>query len=137
MRCAFAFVAAVLVGSSTLAQKISKTAEKEDEFVFTKVEMLAGPVPGLWNAYLKKVTALAGRSAAGIPPGVYRVTVRFIIDREGNLADVNAKNNPGFGLAKKAEAVILNYDGIWQPANQCGRNVRSYKEELIQFVVAD
>ena len=133
MRCAFAFSVGLLICGSLFAQKNKKTAE--GEIIFIKVEIQSGPEPKAWNAYLKNVTQLS--TATGIAPGIYRVTVRFSIDKEGNLADVKAKSNPGYGLAKKAEDIILNYDGIWHPASQCGRNVKSYKEETIQFIVSN
>ena len=65
------------------------------------MKILSGPETQTWNGYLKKETQLTAAAAAGIAPGIYRVAVRFIIDWEGNLADVKAKNNPGFGLAKR------------------------------------
>jgi hypothetical protein len=70
-----------------------------------------------------------------IPPGTYTVRVQFIVDIHGNIGQVKAKNDPGYGFAKKAERIVLNYNGKWQPANQCGRNVNAFKEQPISFAI--
>ena len=135
MRGAFVFTLSVFICCSAVAQKRSNTADYDK--VFTKVEISGGPDTKQWTAYIKRSSLLPAAVTGGIPAGGYKITVHFIIDSQGNLVDVKAKNNPGYGLAKKAEDIILNYDGIWHPANQCGRNVKSYKEEIIQFIVGD
>ena len=70
-----------------------------------------------------------------IPPGTYTVKVQFIVDKHGYIGQVKAKNNPGYGLAKRAERIILTYNGKWQPAIQCGRSVNAYKEQPITFTI--
>ena len=128
------FFTACLFICCTLAAQKSKNSGGDDK-VFTKVEIESGPDLQSWNAYLKKATLLPAAAAAGMPPGNYRVVVRFVIDKEGNLAEVKAKNNPGYALAERAENIILRYEGVWHSANQCGRNVKSYKEQVLEFVV--
>jgi hypothetical protein len=51
-----------------------------------------------------------------MPPGAYKVDVQFIIDKHGNVGEIKAKNDPGFGLAKRAEKIVSGYNGTWQPA---------------------
>jgi periplasmic protein TonB len=135
MRCFFLYGLFLFICLNLAAQKNKKI---EEEYVtFTKVETEAGPDMKTWATYLKKSAVLPDSAAAGIPAGVYKVTVQFIVDKDGNIANAEAKNNPGYGLAKKAEKIILRYDGVWRPANQCGRNVKSYKEQVIEFVVGN
>ena len=135
MRCFFIFTICSFVCFNLVAQKHKKD---DDVFVvFTKVEINAVTDFKAWNSYLKKATILSESAVAGIPAGTYKVNVQFIIDTYGNIAEVKATNRPGYGLAQKAEKIISGYEGIWQPANQCGRNVKSYKEQIVEFVVPD
>jgi hypothetical protein len=136
MRCVFVFTVFLLVSFSIDAQK--KDKKSDDEYtVFTKVETDAVTDYKTWLAYLKKAAVLPDSVAAGIPKGLYKVNVQFIVDTYGNIAAVKATSNPGYGLAKKAETIILHHEGIWRPANQCGRAVKSYKEQVIQFVIGN
>jgi hypothetical protein len=64
------------------------------------------------------------------------VNVQFIIDKHGNIGQIKAKNDPGFGLAKRAENIVSSYKGTWQPATQCGRNVNAYRTLPITFIVS-
>ena len=110
---------------------------QEAEKVFTKVEIESGTDRKHWNEHIRKATQLPDSIKAEIPAGVYKVNVQFVIDVHGNIGQVKAKNDPGFGLAKKAVNAVSSYGGTWKPASQCGRNVKSYKEEVISFSVGD
>ncbi|MFT3936342.1 MAG: hypothetical protein QM726_22115 [Chitinophagaceae bacterium] len=133
MRCFFVCTLALFFCSNLIAQQ----NDNNDDIVktFTKVELNAEPDAKAWADYLKKASRLPTSVAANIPAGVYKITVQFIVDVYGNLGSAEAKNNPGYGLAKRAEKIILSYDGVWKPANQCGRNVKSYKNQVVEFVV--
>ena len=48
--------------------------------------------------------------------------MQFIVDRDGNISDVKALNDPGFGTAEEAVRVIKK-GPKWKPALQNGRNV--------------
>jgi protein TonB len=57
------------------------------------------------------------------------VVVRFIVDKEGNVSDVEAISGPA-PLQKEAVRVI-RLSGKWEPAIQNGRKVKSYKKQPI------
>ncbi len=60
------------------------------------------------------------------------VLVEFIVDPEGNISEVKALNDPGYGLA--AEAVRIIAQGPpWIPAEQSGRKVRYRHRQPIIF----
>ena len=61
-----------------------------------------------------------------------RVLVRFVIERDGKVSDVQALNGPGI-LQKEAIRVISLSSGSWRPAMQAGRTVRFYKTQPIVF----
>jgi len=72
-----------------------------------------------------------------IPAGCYTVVVSFIVDKYGNVTDVKAEKNPGYGLGAMAVNAVRKYKGTWKPAAQCGRYVKSYKKETITFNITN
>ena len=108
----------------------------QDEFgVFEKVEVNANTNQKAWNEHIMKQKQLPDSVLKSIPAGTYKVTVQFVSDKHGNIGQVKAKNDPGFGFAKKAVNVIASYKGTWQPANQCRRKVNAYREQTITFII--
>lgn len=64
-----------------------------------------------------------------------KVVVMFIVDKEGNVSDVHAIEGPKelHELAMK----VIKKSGKWQPAQQNGRIVNSFKRQPIIFTIAD
>ena len=59
------------------------------------------------------------------------VVVQFIVDKEGNVSDVEAISGPN---ELREEAVrVIKKSGKWTPAIQNGRQVKSYKKQPIKF----
>ena len=115
-----------------------KIIEVGENMVFQKVELETGPVdPVAWNKYLQKNVQLPESIARQIPKGTYKVVVKFIVDKDGYFGQVEAINDPGFGLAERAVKAIRNYNIAWRPASQCGRNVKSYQKLPIVFVIVE
>lgn len=121
----------------THAQVVASKKTEDDQNVFTKVEIEANTNAKAWIEHVRKSTQLPDSILKEIPPGAYKIIVQFIVDKHGNIGQVKAKNDPGYGLAKKAEKIILSYKGTWQPANQCGRNVNAYKVQPVIFIIKD
>ncbi len=118
------------------AQKATKNTSTEDyDKVFTKIEMEAGTNRQEWESYLRKSTLLPDSVRQSIPAGTHKVLISFIIDVHGKLSDIKVDKDPGYGLAERALKVFKGYKGEWQPANQCGRLVKSYKKMPVIFVV--
>ena len=109
-------------------------AQKENK-VFEKVELEAHPDRKEWATHISKKTQLPDSVVKDIPAGTYKVNVQFVVDIHGNLGQIRAKNDPGYRFAEMAVDVISTYKGKWQPANQCGRNVKAYREQAIVFVI--
>jgi protein TonB len=108
---------------------------QDENKVFEKVEQNANTNQKTWTEHISKKTQLPDSIIKDIPVGIYKVNVQFVVDIHGTIGQVKVKNDPGYGLAKMAIDVILTYKGKWQPANQCGRNVKSYKEQPLTFIV--
>ncbi len=112
----------------------AKPVEKEPE-VFTKVEVDAS-YPGNWVNFLQR--NLDGQVAVdnGASPGRYTVIIQFIVDVAGNVSDVKALTNAGFGMEQEAMRVIKK-SGKWKPAIQNGRAVKAFRKQPITFDVTE
>ena len=110
---------------------------QDDVKVFQKVEIEAHTDLKQWIEHIKKNTQLPDSVSKNIPAGTYKVNVQFIVDVHGSIGQIKAKDNPGYGLAEKAENILRAYKGQWKPASQCGRLVKAYRTQPIVFVVKD
>lgn len=111
-------------------------APKEDENkVFTKVEIEAS-FAGDWASFLRRNLNPDVAVSAGAPPGQYTVIVQFIVDKQGNVSDVKALTNHGYGMEEEAMRAIKKAPK-WNPAVQNGRQVKAYRKQPITFVVAE
>lgn len=120
------------------AGKAVVEAPKEDpNKVFEKVEVEA-QFPGgegAWRNYLQRNLNASAPIDNGAPEGQYTVVVQFIVDKEGNISDVKALTNHGYGMEEEAVRAIKR-GPKWTPAIQNGRNVKAYRKQPITFVVA-
>jgi protein TonB len=106
--------------------------------VFSKVEKEAnfpGGLPG-WRNYLINNLNADVPIKNGAPVGKYTVLVQFKVCTDGSLCDIEAINNPGFGLTDEAIRVIKE-SGNWVPAEQFGRKVKSIYKQPISFMVEE
>ena len=124
----------IIISILTLSFCIALNAQ-EDEKVFEKIEVNATTDQKKWNEHINRKSQLPDSILKDIPPGTYKVNVQFVIDVHGNLSQIKALNDPGYGLAKKALNAVSSYKGEWKPANQCGRNVNAYRKQSIVFIV--
>lgn len=102
---------------------IAPKVETEDyDKIFTKVENPA-EFPGgqdAWRRYLERSLQYPDAAQENGVQGVVRV--QFIVDKGGNISEVQALNNPGEGLAEEAVRIIKK-GPKWKPAEQNGRKV--------------
>jgi protein TonB len=113
------------------------TLPGNNEMAYEKVEVEASVDVAEWRKHLEKELQPVIEKAArkGMRVGKYTVNVRFLVERDGSLSDVKALNDPGYGLAKGAVAVIKS-GPKWKPGEQNGRKVRSYHTQPITFMIA-
>jgi protein TonB len=107
-------------------------APKEDyDKTFTKVEIeseYAGG-PAAWARYLNKNLHYPDEAVNNEIQG--DVIVQFIVDKEGNVSEVEAVSGPN---ELRDEAVrVIKKSGKWSPAIQNGRQVKSYKKQPVKF----
>jgi protein TonB len=109
-----------------------KVVEEDYEKIFTKVENPA-EFPGgqsEWTRYLQKNLRYPDNAIDNGTQGVVRV--QFIVDREGNISEVQSLNDPGDGLAEEAVRIIKK-GPKWKPAEQNGRKVIYRHIQAITF----
>jgi len=120
-------------------KQVVEAPKVEDENkIFEKVEIEARVDQKLWRRHLESQLARYIEDAAsqGMPPGQYTVQVKFLVEKDGSIADVRALSDPGFGLAKGAVEVVKK-GPKWSPGEQNGRQVRSYHTQPITFIVQE
>lgn len=94
-----------------------------------------GGQPG-WIIYLGRNLRLDKIQANGAPPGKYTVIVSFAVSENGDISDISALNDPGYGT--KEEAIRMIEKGPkWKAAEKEGRNINSVRRQSITFVVPD
>lgn len=71
----------------------------------------------------------------GAPVGKYSVIVSFVIDKDGNLTELKAENDPGFGTKEEA-LKIMKRSPRWIPASQNGANVIYRHRQAIVFGIS-
>ncbi len=72
----------------------------------------------------------------GAPVGRFSVKIRFTVGKDGTLADINAENDPGYGMADEAIR-ILEISPKWIPASVNGVNVNYKNSQAIIFLVSN
>lgn len=108
-----------------------KKDEEDYDKTFTKVE-IESEYPGgngAWARYLNKNLKYPQEAIDNEIQGT--VVVQFIVDKEGNVSDVEAVSGP---QECRDEAIrVIKKSGKWTPAVQNGRQVKSYKKQPIVF----
>jgi len=92
--------------------------------------------PEAWTKYLQRNLRAEVPTDNGAAPGNYTVVVSFLVDKEGNISEVKAENDPGFGTADEAVRVIQR-GPKWKPAVQNGRNVIYRQKQSVTFQVSE
>ncbi|MGJ7031581.1 energy transducer TonB [Niabella hirudinis] len=121
-------VAAAIPASDTIPPQ--KVREPD---IFTKTEKDAS-YDGNWVHFLTMNLQGETPVKSGAKPGKYTVVMQFIVDTNGDVSDIKAIKDPGFGTAEEA-ARVIKISGKWIPAMQNSRPVKAYRKQPITFVV--
>lgn len=117
-------------------QIVEVKKEEDENKIFDKVEIEAS-FPGgdsKWRQYLERNANGQVATDNGAPEGTYTVVVQFVVDKEGNISDVRALTNHGYGMEEEAIRVIKK-GPKWNAAIQNGRQVKAYRKQPITFRV--
>jgi len=88
-----------------------------------------------WRVFLERNLNPGVAADHRAPNGNYTVTVSFLVDERGNISEVQALNDPGYGTAEESVRVIKR-GPKWIPAIQDGKNVRYRQKQNITFQVS-
>ncbi len=110
-----------------------RNTEPEQTYLTVQVE---AQFIGDWVKFLTRNLDPQTPARNDAPVGRYTVVVQFVVDKEGNVSDIKALTNHGYGL--EAEAVrVLKKAPKWKPAIQNGYEVKAYRKQLITFDVLE
>ena len=118
-------------------QIVEEKKEEDENKIFDKVEIEAS-FPGgdaKWRQYLERNANGQVATDNGAPEGTYTTVVQFVVDKEGNISDVRALTNHGYGMEEEAVRAIKK-GPKWNPAIQNGRQVKAYRKQPITFAVS-
>lgn len=88
-----------------------------------------------WIKYLERNLNRDLPVENGAPAGKYQVFLNFVVNSNGEVSNVLATNNPGYGTASEAIRIIEK-GPKWIPAVQNGKNVNYLVKQTIVFAVS-
>jgi hypothetical protein len=92
--------------------------------------------PAGWQQFLRATCNYDKIVGKGGVPGKYTVQLSFIVDRDGDVRDVTALNDPGYGSKEDAMRVLLS-SPKWTPAMQHGKKVVYRNKISITYMVSE
>jgi len=123
-------------GTGQVAAPKTDNQDYDKEFTSVQVEAKFPGGQDAWRKYLERNLNQQTPADNGAAPGNYTVTVSFLVDKSGNISQVQALTDPGYGCAAEAVRVIQK-GPKWTPAVQNGRNVIYRQKQNIVFQVTD
>lgn len=110
---------------------------EEEDKVFQKVEIEA-QFPGGEGAWTKYISREINRYIDELQEAGKAGTclVQFIVDKEGNISDVEALTMKGTKLAEICVNAIKK-GPKWTPAEQNGRKVKAYRKQPVTFQIQE
>jgi periplasmic protein TonB len=114
---------------------VTKKVDEEEDAPRMNVEVPAKFV-GNWVNFLRKNLNAEIPVNNGAGPGRYSVVVQFVVDKEGNVSEIKALTNHGYGVEEEAIRVLKKATK-WEPAIQNGFPVKAYHRQIITFEVVE
>ena len=117
---------------------VSKPKQEDDDNSMHLTVEIESQYPGglpAWARFLYKNLHYPDEASSTGVQGT--VLVQFIVDRQGNVSDVEAVSGPTTGGLREEAVRVIKKSGKWIPAIQNGRNVKSYKRQPVVFQIAD
>ena len=113
--------------------KVIADTKSDDNVVFTQLETEASYPGGSkeWMAYMNKNFKYPTEAVSMKIQGT--VIVQFVVDKEGNVSDIEALSGPETGGLREEAIRIIKNSGKWIPGKQNGVAVKSYKKQPISY----
>ncbi len=87
-----------------------------------------------WKRYLENHLKAQTVVDAGAPAGLYTIRVQFIVDKEGNISEVQALDDVGYGMSTQAIEVIKK-GPHWNAAIKDGTPVNYQAVQRVSFQI--
>ena len=103
--------------------------EKEAELVGGKQGLLE------WRRFLERgLQSVVEAKAKVLAAGEYTVLIRFLVEKDGSISNVQALTNYGYGLEEEVIR-MFKHAPKWTPGRYFGKPVRSYHTQPITFMI--
>jgi protein TonB len=89
---------------------------------------------GVWQKFLEKNIHPETPADHGARPGLYTVTVSFMVDTTGKVYDVKIEKDPGYGTAEDV-LKAFKHSPVWPPATRDGQKVVYRHMQNINYMV--
>lgn len=134
----FLLTTALILSAFSLQAQVSQQPDtaKINSKEFTAVEMEASYPGGeaAWKKYLEKNLNSNVPNKNKAPIGKYTAIVRFIVDKDGSLSNIQPETNFGFGMEEEVVRV-LERSGKWTAATKNGQPLKAYRRQPITFLI--
>ncbi len=110
-----------------------KKEDPDEPFVRVEVDASFPGGPGAWLRFLNRNLRFPDDAMNIGVSGT--VKVQFIVDRDGNVSDVQAISGPEQGGLREEAIRVIKKSGKWTPALQNGRYVKAYRWQPVTFQV--
>ena len=117
-----------------VVKRFSESGNIIPDFIDRKAPQFPNGIRG-WQIYLERNLNRDLPVVNGAPPGKYTVTLNFLVNKNGNVEDVVAENNPGYGIMEEAIRIIKN-SPKWEPGIEYGKVAEYHHKQGITFVVS-
>jgi len=89
-----------------------------------------------WRHFLEKNLHPETPAVNGAKPGVYIVTISFLVDTEGKVSEVHLLNDPGYGMGADV-LKAFSHTPNWIPATIDGRKVIYRQKQNFTYEVSE
>lgn len=124
----------VMVGYGTFDSSNVQSRHDDPIFIVAENEPSFPGGQSAWARYLMKNLNANLPIEEGWKPGTYKITVSFIVRKDGSIADIKTNDYPGSKTAEHCMDLIRK-GPKWEPAIQNGHMVNAYRKQPIIFLV--
>ncbi len=115
-----------------------KTVQQPESGVVYSVTMHDAEYPGgneAWAKFLQQNLNANIPADNGAKPGTYKVVVQFNVSVNGEVSEIQATTNCGYGMEAEVKRVIALTR--WFPGSQNGRAVAMRKTQSVSFTITE
>jgi hypothetical protein len=89
-----------------------------------------------WVHFLERSLNSAVPADNGAPAGLYNVDIRFLVNKDGTVSDIDVLEDPGYGTAAEVKR-LMSKSPTWMPAMCDDTPVKYRQRERISFHVSE